>query len=230
MRAPAHISEDSDAERFTKVVSKSRKHSVYTLCQKDRNCRACLRTEVARAPCSKLSLFKILPLNGPNPIRAKQGLHKRRKRVYESSSGRRNNQKLLKKNNSLKFGKSCEDLSWNHRTSTLHRMVLLWERQFEEVLLELGWEKVPNWGVCLFVGIKGYSYRYMWMTSKWLKRNRIWLPCERNCGNLWILANQHHFMTTYTWGRAQRECKPNEISIESLQKCSNHVLLEQLKK
>ena len=22
---------------------------------------------------------------------------------------------------------------------------LLWERQFEEVLLEFGWEKVPNW-------------------------------------------------------------------------------------
>ena len=28
--------------------------------------------------------------------------------------------------------------------------VLFWERQFEEVLLELGWEKVPNWE-CLFV-------------------------------------------------------------------------------
>ena len=27
---------------------------------------------------------------------------------------------------------------------------LLWERQFEEVLLELGWEKVQNWE-CLFV-------------------------------------------------------------------------------
>ena len=27
---------------------------------------------------------------------------------------------------------------------------LLWERQFEEVLLGLGWEKVPNWE-CLFV-------------------------------------------------------------------------------
>ena len=26
----------------------------------------------------------------------------------------------------------------------------LWERQFEEVLLELGWEKVPNWE-CMFV-------------------------------------------------------------------------------
>ena len=27
---------------------------------------------------------------------------------------------------------------------------LLWERQFEERLLELGWEKIPNWE-CLFV-------------------------------------------------------------------------------
>ena len=28
---------------------------------------------------------------------------------------------------------------------------LLWERQFENVLLKYGWEKVPNWE-CLFVG------------------------------------------------------------------------------
>ena len=97
VHAPAHISEDSDSERLTKVVSKSRKHSIHTHFPKDRNCGVCLRTEVARAPCSKLSLFKILPLNGPNPIRAKQRLHKRRKRVYESSSGHRNNQKLLKR-------------------------------------------------------------------------------------------------------------------------------------
>ena len=27
---------------------------------------------------------------------------------------------------------------------------LLWERQFEKILLEHGWEKVPNWE-CLFV-------------------------------------------------------------------------------
>ena len=42
-----------------------------------------------------LSLFKTLPLNGFNPIRAKQRLHKRRKRVYESSPNRRKNQKLF---------------------------------------------------------------------------------------------------------------------------------------
>ena len=28
---------------------------------------------------------------------------------------------------------------------------LLWERQFEKVLLKHGWEKIPNWE-CLFVG------------------------------------------------------------------------------
>ena len=44
-----------------------------------------------------LSLFKILPLLGFNPFRAKQRLHWRRKRVSESSSSRRKNQKLLKR-------------------------------------------------------------------------------------------------------------------------------------
>ena len=29
-------------------------------------------------------------------------------------------------------------------------LLQLWERQFEEVLLKLGWEKVPHWK-CLFV-------------------------------------------------------------------------------
>ena len=40
---------------------------------------------------------------------------------------------------------------------------LFWERQFEEVLLELRWEKVPPW-----------------MTLKCLERSRKWLPCGRN--------------------------------------------------
>ena len=41
---------------------------------------------------------------------------------------------------------------------------LLWERQFEKILLKHGWEKIPNWE-CLFVHReKGYSYLCMWMT------------------------------------------------------------------
>ena len=68
-----------------------------------------------------LSLFKIWPLSGFNPIRAKQRLHKRRKRVYESFSSRPEKPTVIFSDNSWEFGKSCEDLSWNHRTSTTHR-------------------------------------------------------------------------------------------------------------
>ena len=53
MQAPAHISQDSDSERPTKVVSKSRKHSIYTHFPKDRNCEVCLRTRMTRAPCRR---------------------------------------------------------------------------------------------------------------------------------------------------------------------------------
>ena len=43
---------------------------------------------------------------------------------------------------------------------------LLWERQFEKILLQHGWEKVSN-SECLFVHReKGYFYLCMWMTSK----------------------------------------------------------------
>ena len=42
---------------------------------------------------------------------------------------------------------------------------LLWERQFEEVLLGLGWGKSTAFGnVCLFIDTKDDSYRYTWMT------------------------------------------------------------------
>ena len=37
---------------------------------------------------------------------------------------------------------------------------LLWERQVEEVLLKLGWEKYRIGNAYLFNGNKDYSYRY----------------------------------------------------------------------
>ena len=48
-----HISQDSDPERPTKVVSKSRKHRIYSHFPKDRNCEVCLRTKMTRAPCRR---------------------------------------------------------------------------------------------------------------------------------------------------------------------------------
>ena len=130
MHTPAHISQDSESERPTKVVSKSRKHSICTHFPKDRNCEVCLRTKMTRAPCRTRTgegllraekfgdlitadhkvlnedcesrnnhryavVVQDLALNGFNSIRAKQRLHKRRKRVYESSSSRRKDQQLF---------------------------------------------------------------------------------------------------------------------------------------
>ena len=51
--APAHISQDSDSERLTKVVSTSRKHNIYTPFPKDRNCEVCLQTKITRTPCRR---------------------------------------------------------------------------------------------------------------------------------------------------------------------------------
>ena len=67
------------------------------------------------------SWCKTWPLNGFSRTRTRQKLPRRRKGVYESSSNRRKSRKLCFWDNSLEFGKSCEDLSWNHRTSTPHR-------------------------------------------------------------------------------------------------------------
>ena len=41
---------------------------------------------------------------------------------------------------------------------------LLWERQFEKILLKHGWEKVPIENVSSYTVKKGFSYLCMWMT------------------------------------------------------------------
>ena len=53
VHAPAHISQDSDPERSTKVVSKSREQSIHTHFPKDRNSEVCLRTKMTRALCRR---------------------------------------------------------------------------------------------------------------------------------------------------------------------------------
>ena len=50
---------------------------------------------------------------------------------------------------------------------------LLWERQFEKILLKYGWEKSSKLGL-LFRSPrnKGYSCLCMWTIENWLARNR----------------------------------------------------------
>ena len=61
------------------------------------------------------------PLNGSSRICAKQKLHRKHKRSLQKFLEPDRNPKVIYTDNSLEFGKSCEELSWNHCTSTPHR-------------------------------------------------------------------------------------------------------------
>ena len=78
---------------------------------------------------------------------------------------------------------------------------LSWERQFEKILLQHGWEKVSNWE-CLFVHRekKDYSYQCLWMTSNWLESNEILIRCGKYQTKQLISENQHLSLIMYTWG------------------------------
>ena len=62
-----------------------------------------------------------LPLNGYKLFRGKKNLPRRRKRFYESFSSRQKSRKSLALTIRWNLRKSCDDSSWNHRTSTLRR-------------------------------------------------------------------------------------------------------------
>ena len=100
---------------------------------------------------------------------------------------------------------------------------LLWDRQLEEVLSELGWEKVPNWK-CLFVHRKQRLFLSVCvddikMEGKKQTMAPIWKPLMNNVD----LDEPTSFLDHACLGCTQRECK-------SFQRCLNHVFLqEQLK-
>ena len=58
VHAPAHTSQDTDSETPSKVVTKSRTHSIFAHFPKDRNCDVCLRTKSTRAPRTDKSLLQ----------------------------------------------------------------------------------------------------------------------------------------------------------------------------
>ena len=147
----AHISHDSDSERPTQVAL--RKHSVKTHFPRDRNCEACFRTKMSRAPCRRrtgetvpraekfgdsiTAHHKVFSEGGESRNNhryavavqdlATQWIQSYPCKTKTSQETERSLRKFLEpsekpkgifSDNSLKFGKTCEYLSWNHRTST----------------------------------------------------------------------------------------------------------------
>ena len=61
------------------------------------------------------------PPNGSSRIRAKQKLLRKHTGACKSSWSQNRKPKVIYTDNSMEFGKACEDLSWNRCTSTPHR-------------------------------------------------------------------------------------------------------------
>ena len=64
--------------------------------------------------------YKTWQLSGSNLIRAKQNFSGKRIELTKFLEPDRK-PKVIYTDNSLEFGKSCEELTWNHCTSTTHR-------------------------------------------------------------------------------------------------------------
>ena len=146
---PAHSSEreisvsEGDA---SKVETQKRKHSIHTHFRKKRNCEVCLRTKMTRAPCRRRNGGLITAdhkvLNEGSESRnnhrnavvvqdlATQWIQSYPCKNKDSQETEKSLRKFLEPSqkpivietdNSFEFGKSFEELSWNHRTSTPHR-------------------------------------------------------------------------------------------------------------
>ena len=126
------------------------KHSVYTHFPKDRNCEICQRTKNTRAPCRRRNggavpraenfgdlitadhkvlsdncesrnnhrYAVVVPLNG---FRAKRKTSQKTQRSLHKFLEPDRKPKVIYTDNSLEFGKACEELSLNHCTCTPHR-------------------------------------------------------------------------------------------------------------
>ena len=90
--------------------------------------------------------------------------------VYHDTNGQ--NHGPVWKTQSFLLSEICTAILWQD----------LWERQFEKILLEHGWEKIPNWE-CYSFNEKDYSCPCMWTISNWLERNKtLRASCRRRTG------------------------------------------------
>ena len=128
-------------------TQKKRKHSIYIHFTKYRYCDICLRTEMTRVPCRRrdegsipraekfgdliTAEHKIFDEGSESRNNHRYAVvvqdlatpwitqnRRRRRRACESFWSRHRSQKLFYTDKSMEFCKSCEELSWNHRTST----------------------------------------------------------------------------------------------------------------
>ena len=85
---------------------------------------------------------------------------------------------------------------------------LLWERQFEKILLKHGWEKILNWE-CLFVHREKGLFLFVYVDDikNWLERSKILTRCGKYSIKKSIWENQHLSWIMYTWAALKESAK-----------------------
>ena len=93
------------------------------------------------------------------------------------------------------------------------------ERQFEEALLELGWEKIPNWE-CMFVRRKQGLFLSVTVDDfKMAGKKQETAPTWKKFFKTWILTKPHHFLTLCTWCTLSGNANRMKQSLNSTQRC-----------
>ena len=68
----------------------------------------------------------------------------------------------------------------NEICTDIHLLASCGKDNLKKICWDLDGKKFRIVKFSVFIDKKDYSCRYTWMTSKWMERNRIWLPCRRN--------------------------------------------------
>ena len=99
---------------------------------------------------------------------------------------------------------------------------LLWEKQFEKILLKHGWEKIPNWE-CLFVHRgKGFFLSvYVDDIKIGWKETKSSSDVETTQQKKSIWENQHLSWIMYTWAALNDNAKQAKILWTIREPCSN---------
>ena len=98
---------------------------------------------------------------------------------------------------------------------------LLWERQFEKILLKHGWEKIPNWE-CLFVHRQKGLFLSLYVDDiKLAGKKQILIRCGKYSIKKSIWENQHLSWIMYTWAALKDNAKQAKILWTIAEPCSN---------
>ena len=103
--------------------------------------------------------------------------------------------------------------------------ILLWERQFEKVLLKHGWEKIPNWE-CLFVHNEKGLFLSVCVDDIKLAGKNTTLICIKYSTKKLIWENQHLSWIMYTWAALKNNAKKAKILRTITEPCSNREFLQ----